>query len=327
MCKRVAGREMCPRKIIFLIMSVKSDTLCAGSDPATLGISIMFAMTKLLKRSTLLPATAFASALMLAACGSGGGSSSPTNSDSPPANTATPDGYWLGAVGDATAANTLGGLILKDQRFWLISSTRVTDSGSSTIKGMFTGTMGSSYNAQTKKYEFSTSSSTYFQSPRDPALVAGANPGKSDLPLKGGFVPASSMDGFVYSGTDKFAGISLPKYEATLYTTVPSLTTIQGNWTPNKGNTPAVFFSINNGSFTNAQVLQNCFANGTLSVVSGANAYDVKLSFPDGCAVINQAPGAAYSGIALPESVSASRLTLALVRADQNQALFLLFDR
>jgi hypothetical protein len=306
-------------------MSDKSDTLSAGSDHATLGISIMFTMTKLLKRSTRLPVTAFVAALMLAACGSGGGSSS-TNSDSPPATTATPDGYWTGLIGDATSANTLGGLILKDQRFWLISSTRITDSGSSTIKGMFTGTMGSSYNTQAKKYEFSTTSSTYFQNPRDPALQQGATPGKSDLPLKGGFVAASSMEGFAYSGTSALAAISLPRYDATLYTTVPSITTIQGEWTPNKGNTPAVFFSINNGSFANAQVLQNCFANGTLSVVSGANAYNVTLTFPNGCALVNQAPGAAYSGIALTESGS-SRLTLALVRTDQNQALFLLFDR
>ena len=285
----------------------------------------MFTMTKLLKPSTLVPVTAFVSALMLAACGSGGGSSSSTNSDSPTTNTATPDGYWLGAFGTDTAANTLGGLILKDQRFWLISSTRITDSGSSTIKGMFTGTMGSSYNTQAKKYEFSTTSSTYFQNPRDPSLL-GAAPGKSDLPLKGGFVAASSIEGFAYSGTSALAAISLPKYDATLYTTVPSIATIQGEWTPNKGNTPAVFFSINNGSFANAQVLQNCFANGTLSVVSGANAYNVTLTFPNGCALVNQAPGAAYSGIALTESGS-SRLTLALVRTDQSQALFLLFDR
>ncbi len=288
----------------------------------------MFSMTKLLKRSTLVPVTAIAAALMLAACGSGGGSSSSTNSDSPTMNTATPDGYWLGAIGDATSANVLGGLILKDQRFWLISSTnRVTDSGASTIKGMFTGTMGSSYNSQTKKYEFSTASSTYFQNPRDPDLQQGATPGKADLPLKGGFVAASSMDGSAYSGTSEIARISLPKYDATLYTTVPSLTTIQGNWTANRSDTPAVFFSINSGSFTNAQVLPNCFADGAFTVVSGANAYNVTMTFPAGCAVINQAPGAAYSGIALPESVSASRLTLALVRTDQSQALFLLLDR
>jgi hypothetical protein len=304
-------------------MAVKSDTLCAGSDPATLGISIMFTMTKLLKRSTLLPATAFASALMLAACGSGGGSSS---SDTPVVNTATPDGYWSGAVvKSSTEANTFGGLILKDKRFWLIESSRISSTGSSTIFGVFTGTMNSSYNSQTRKNEFSTASSTYFQNPIGSTGVV-ANPVRADFPLRGEFVAASSMTGFVLNATTPVAGISLPQYDATLYNTVPSLTGIQGDWTANKGTTPAVFFSINNGSFTNAQVLPNCFATGAFSVVSGANAYNVTLAFPNGCSVINQAPGAAYSGIALTESGS-SRLTLALVRTDQNQALFLLFDR
>jgi hypothetical protein len=323
MCKRVAGSEMCPRKIIFLIMSAKSDTLCAGSDPATLGISIMFTMTKLLKRSALLPATAFASALMLAACGSGGGSSS---SDTPVVNTATPDGYWSGAVvKSSTEANTLGGLILKDKRFWLIESSRISSTGSSTIFGVFTGTMNSSYNSQTRKNEFSTASSTYFQNPIGSSGVV-ANPVRADFPLRGEFVAASSLTGFVYNATTPIAGISLPQYDATLYNTAPSLSKIQGDWTANKNSTPAIFFAINNGSFASAQVLPNCFANGAFSVVSGANAYGVTLSFPAGCAVINQAPGAAYSGIALTESGS-SRLTLALVRTDQNQALFLLFDR
>jgi hypothetical protein len=308
-------------------MSDKSDTLSAGSDDATLGISIMFTMTKLLKRSTRVPVAAFVAALMLAACGSGGGSSS---SDTPVANTATPDGYWSGAVvKSSTEANTLGGLILKDKRFWLIESSKISSSGTSTIYGMVTGTMNSSYNSQTKKYEFSTASSTYFQNPLvkttgEPGIVA--NPLKVDSPLKGEFVAATSMTGYVYSATTPVAGITLPQYDATLYNTVPSLTGIQGDWTANKGTTPAVFFSINNGSFTNAQVLPNCFATGAFSVVSGANAYNVTLAFPNGCTVINQAPGAAYSGIALTESGS-SRLTLALVRTDQSQALFLLFDR
>jgi hypothetical protein len=134
------------------------------------------------------------------------------------------------------------------------------------------------------------------------------------------------MTGFVLNATTPVAGLSLPQYDATLYNTVPSLTGIQGDWTANTGTTPAVFFSINNGSFTNAQVLPNCFATGAVSVVSAANAYNGTLAIPNGCSVINQAPGAAYSGIALTESGS-SRLTLALVRTDQNQALFLLFDR
>ena len=208
----------------------------------------MFTMTKLFNRSALVPATAFAAALMLAACGSGGGSSS-SGSSSP--NNATPDGYWSGSlVYSATDANTLGGIILKDSRFWLIESSRISSSGSSTIFGMFTGTMSSSYNSQTNKYEFSTATSTYFQNPIGSTGVV-ASPTKLDLPLKGEFVAATSMTGFVYN---------------------------------------------------------------------------VSLSFPAGCAVINQAPGAAYSGIALTESGS-SRLTLALVRTDQNQALFLLFDR
>jgi hypothetical protein len=260
---------------------------------------------------------------MLAACGSGGGSSS---SGSAPSNNATPDGYWSGSlVYSATDANTLGGIILKDNRFWLIESSRISSTGSSTIFGMFTGTMSSSYNSQTNKYEFSTASSTYFQNPIGSTGVI-ANPAKADLPLKGEFVAATSMTGFVFSGTTARAGITLPQYDATLYNTAPSLSKIQGDWTANKSSTPAIFFAINNGSFASAQVLPNCFANGAFSVVSGANAYNVTLSFPAGCAVINQAPGAAYSGIALTESGS-SRLTLALVRTDQNQALFLLFDR
>jgi len=312
-------------------MSDKSDTLCAGSDHATLGISIMFTMTKLLKPSTLVPVTAFVSALMLAACGSGGGSSSSTNSDSPTANTATPDGFWTGALVYTNGANILNGLILKDKRFWLIESTQFSSAGSSTIFGMFTGTMGSSYNSQTKKYEFSTTSSNYFQNPigkgSDGKPEVLKNPAKYDYSLKGGFVPATSMTGNVFSGAQSGPDFALPQYDATLYTTVPSLTTIQGPWSANRSDTPAVFFSINNGSLTNAQVLPNCFANGTFTVVSGANAYDVTLSFPDGCTYINQAKGAAYSGIALPASVSPSRLTLALVRTDQSQALFLQFDR
>jgi hypothetical protein len=304
-------------------MADKSDTLSAGSDHATQGISIMFTMTKRFNRSKLVPATVFAAALMLAACGSGGGSSS---SSPAPSNNATPDGYWSGSlVYSATDANTLGGIILKDNRFWLIESSRISSTGSSTIFGMFTGTMSSSYNSQTNKYEFSTASSTYVQNPIGSTGVI-ANPAKADLPLRGEFVAATSMNGFVFSGTTARAGITLPQYDATLYNTAPSLSKIQGDWTANKNSTPAIFFAINNGSFASAQVLPNCFANGAFSVVSGANAYNVTLSFPAGCAVINQAPGAAYSGIALTESGS-SRLTLALVRTDQNQALFLLFDR
>ena len=116
------------------------------------------------------------------------------------------------------------------------------------------------------------------------------------------------MTGFVYSGTTARAGITLPQYDATLYNTVPSLSKIQGDWTANKNTTPAVFFAVNNGSFTSAQVLPNCFANGAFTVASGANAYNVTLSFPAGCAVINQAPGAAYSGIARWHSCEPTRI-------------------
>jgi len=320
-----------------LIFSDKTDTLCTGSDHATLGISIMFTMTTLLKRSTLLPATAFAAALMLTACGSGGGSSSstPTTPTDPttPVNPTNPttktsvEGYWGGptsSVDPVTGASfVMAGPVLENGEYWLVVSLN------GLIDSMVHG------KGQSASSKFNSTDAKFWGKDDVQTNVAGT------LVSTDPFVVNTSFPGTVnwLSGTQQVGwGFNL-RYDSS-YDTPATTTYVVGNWVgtdeSSTGRDRFTFIVTSQGSAAPAFAMTflapspqaGCVWSGTIAPrASGKNIYNVAMTIgqQSSCSW----PGTVFSGIATPginSSTGKSRLVLTAIDTSDKFSFIGLID-
>jgi hypothetical protein len=327
---------MCLQKIIFLIMSDKSDTLSPGLDHATLGISIMFTMTKRLKRSTLVPVTAFAAALMLAACGSGGGSSSsPTTPTDPttPVNPTDPtvktsvEGYWGGPtnrVDPATGASfVMAGPVLENGEYWLVVSLN------GLIDSMVHG------KGQSASNKFNSTDAKFWGKDGVQTNVAGT------LASTDAYVVNTSFPGIVnwLSGTQQVGWSFSLRYDSS-YDTPASTAYVVGNWAgtveSSSGRERFTFVVTSQGAAAPALTMTilapspqaGCVWSGTIAPrASGKNIYNVAMTIgqQSSCAL----PGTVFSGIATPginASTGKPRLVLTVIDSSNTYDFIGLID-
>jgi hypothetical protein len=327
---------MCLQKIIFLIMSDKSDTLSPGLDHATLGISIMFTMTKRLKRSTLVPVTAFAAALMLAACGSGGGSSSsPTTPTDPttPVNPTDPtvktsvEGYWGGPtnrVDPATGASfVMAGPVLENGEYWLVVSLN------GLIDSMVHG------KGQSASNKFNSTDAKFWGKDGVQTNVAGT------LASTDAYVVNTSFPGIVnwLSGTQQVGWSFSLRYDSS-YDTPASTAYVVGNWAGTVESTTGrerfTFVVTSQGAAAPALTMTilapspqaGCVWSGTIAPrASGKNIYNVAMTIgqQSSCAL----PGTVFSGIATPginASTGKPRLVLTVIDSSNTYDFIGLID-
>jgi hypothetical protein len=291
-------------------MSDKSDTLCAGSDHATLGISIMFTTTKRLKRSTLVPATAFAVALMLAACGSGGGSSSSTTTPTTPTDPTTPvtptdptsktsvEGYWGGPtnrVDPATGASfVMAGPVLENGEYWLVVSLN------GLIDSMVHG------KGQSASSKFNSTDAKFWGKDGVQTNVAGT------LASTDAYVVNTSFPGIVswLSGTQQVGWSFSLRYDSS-YDTPASNAYVVGNWAgtveSSTGRERFTFVVTSQGAAAPALTMTilapspqaGCVWSGTIAPrASGKNIYNVAMTI--GRQASCSLPGTVFNGIATP---------------------------
>lgn len=321
-------------------MSDKSDTLCAGSDHATLGISIMFTMTKLLKRSTLVPVTAFAAALMLAACGSGGGSSS-SGSDSGGSSgggtggggtgggttkTAV-EGYWGGPTNKVDSATggsfVMAGPVLENGEYWLVVSLN------GLIDSMVHGT------GQSANSKFNSTDAKWWLKDGNQTNVAGTLASTDPYVVNSTF-PGSTL---WKSGTQS-AGWSFSLRYDTSYDTPATNTYVVGNWAgtveSSSGREKFNFIVTSAGSsaptltmtFLAPSTQAGCIWSGTIAPrASGKNIYNVAMTI--GRQAACSLPGTVFNGIATPginASTGKSRLVLTAIDSTNNYDFIGLID-
>jgi hypothetical protein len=324
-----------------LIFSDKTDTLCTGSDHATLGISIMFTMTTLLKRSTLLPATALAAALMLAACGSGGGSSSstPTTPTDPttPVNPTNPttktsvEGYWGGSVGPSF---DMAGSVLENGEYWFLIS---TSSNTPTPGRIFALIHGSGQSVSSK---FSSNNAKYFPQGIEQGAVASSS---GTLGSTTAYTVDSSFPGsasFTYPNPADNGGFSFTlAFDPAYYNPVTTLESV-GSW---RGANQAI--SVNeifafditsnangNGSFTltyDAVSSQpGCRATGTIVPrPGGKRVYNVTMNYGGSPCLL---PNSTFTGIAQPtfrQTTATQRLVMTAIDSTNSYSFIGVIDR
>ena len=317
-------------------MSDKSDTLSPGLDHATLGISIMFTMTKRLKRSTLVPVTAFAAALMLAACGSGGGSSSsPTTPTDPttPVNPTDPtvktsvEGYWGGPtnrVDPATGASfVMAGPVLENGEYWLVVSLN------GLIDSMVHG------KGQSASNKFNSTDAKFWGKDGVQTNVAGT------LASTDAYVVNTSFPGIVnwLSGTQQVGWSFSLRYDSS-YDTPASTAYVVGNWAGTVESTTGrerfTFVVTSQGAAAPALTMTilapspqaGCVWSGTIAPrASGKNIYNVAMTIgqQSSCAL----PGTVFSGIATPginASTGKPRLVLTVIDSSNTYDFIGLID-
>ena len=288
----------------------------------------MFTMTTLLKRSTLLPATAFAAALMLAACGSGGGSSSSTDSgggsggsgsgggtDSGTGATKTSvEGYWGGPtnrVDPVTGASfVMAGPVLENGEYWLVVSLNGLIDSMVHGKGQ---SASSKFNSTDAKFWGKDGVQTNV-----PGTLASTDP----------FVVNTSFPGTAnwLSGTQQVGwGFNL-RYDSS-YDTPATTAYVVGNWAgtveSSTGRDRFTFIVTSQGSaapafaltFLAPSIQAGCVWSGTIAPrASGKNIYNVAMTI--GQQPSCNLPGTVFNGIATPginASTGKSRLVLTAI--------------
>ncbi len=279
----------------------------------------MFTMTKLLKRSALVPVTAFALALMLAACGSGGGSSS-SGSDSGGSSgggtggggtggggtggggTGTTktsvEGYWGGPtsqVDPATGASfVMAGPVLENGEYWLVVSLN------GLIDSMVHGT------GQSASSKFNSTDAKFWGKDGVQTNVAGT------LASTDAYVVNTSFPGSTNwkSGTQSVGWSFSLKYDSS-YDTPATNTYVIGNWAgtveSSTGREKFSFIVTSAGSsaptlamtFLAPSTQAGCIWSGTIAPrASGKNIYNVAMTI--GRQASCSLPGTVFNGIATP---------------------------
>jgi hypothetical protein len=286
----------------------------------------MFTMTKLLKRSTLVPATVFAAALMLAACGSGGGSSSSDSGSgggsgggtgggtggggSGTTKTAV-EGYWGGPtnrVDPSTGASfVMAGPVLENGEYWMVVS----------LNGLIDSMVhGSGQSASSK---FNSSDARFWG--KDGFRITEAGTLASSDP----YVVNSSFPGTV--NWKSVGGWSFVlRYDAT-YDTPATNAYVVGNWagTVESSSARDKFNLVVTGAGSSTPTLTmtflapstqaGCIWSGTIAPrPSGKNIYNVAMTI--GSQASCSSPGTVFTGIATPginATTGKSRLVMTVI--------------
>ena len=270
----------------------------------------MFTTTKRLKRSTLVPATAFAVALMLAACGSGGGSSSSTTTPTTPTDPTTPvtptdptsktsvEGYWGGPtnrVDPATGASfVMAGPVLENGEYWLVVSLN------GLIDSMVHG------KGQSASSKFNSTDAKFWGKDGVQTNVAGT------LASTDAYVVNTSFPGIVswLSGTQQVGWSFSLRYDSS-YDTPASNAYVVGNWAgtveSSTGRERFTFVVTSQGAAAPALTMTilapspqaGCVWSGTIAPrASGKNIYNVAMTI--GRQASCSLPGTVFNGIATP---------------------------
>lgn len=305
----------------------------------------MFTTTKRLKRSTLGPVTAFAAALMLAACGSGGGSSSPTPTPTDPTTLVTPtdptvktsvEGYWGGPTNIPDPANSnnffaMAGPVLENGEYWFVRS----------LNGVIDSLVhGKGLSADSK---FNSTDAKFWGTNQQTTVVPGT------LASTSAYVVNSTFPGSVIwkSGTDTFGWSFRLAYDSTLsYDNPATIAYVVGNWVGQWQTISTLpkfnFVVTSTGSatpvltmtFTQDSPLPGCVWTGTIAPrLSGKNIYDVVMTIGQqaSCTVPGTVlvPGAVFSGIATPgvnASTGKPRLVLTAIDSSNTYDFIGLID-
>jgi len=313
----------------------------------------MFTMTKLLKRSTRVPVAAFVAALMLAACGSGGGSSS-SGSDSGSGSggsgsggsgsggsgsggsgsggsgsggsgsgggTGTPktsvEGYWGGPtneVDSATGASfVMAGPVLENGEYWLVKSLN------GLIDSMVHGT------GQSASSKFNSTDAKWWLKDGVQTNVAGTL-ASTDAYVVNSTFPASTI---WKSGTQSVGWSFSLKYDSS-YDTSATNAYVIGNWAgtveSSSGREKFTFVVTNAGAsaptlamtFLAPSTQAGCVWSGTIAPrASGKNIYNVAMTI--GRQASCSLPGTVFSGIATPgTNASTGKPRLVLTAIDSS---------